>query len=407
MHKPTQAIQQDQRNIIILVMLVMIAMMGFTFYFFMDTKKEVDASFEQKRKTTFASPLSNLNEQALFLEKTKYRLDAAEAEAKRLEGLIDTLEQTQRVRARHRELMDESIERFHARLDQFDQRFNAPTVGRQSGVGGPKTEAGRGIQVSELPLYPEPSSPQDTPHFIPAGSIAQAVLLGGLDAPAGVTGRQDPKPVILRILGDATLPGKQKQSLKDCRVTAAGIGDVSAERGYIRTERMSCYLKNGEQIDVPVYASVFGPDGKAGIRGIPVWRESAQLQRAAFSGLFSGFSDGLSNTFTTSSISPLGETRSVNSSEMLAYGLSSGASNALEKLAEYHIKRAEQYQPIIQIPAGTKVDIVFLKGLRLAPSESDVQRVSPPSETLNDFDTLKTALEKLPNNNLVEPGGAY
>ena len=37
----------------------------------------------------------------------------------------------------------------------------------------------------------------------------------------------------------------------------------------------------------------------------------------------------------------------------------------MDKLAEYNIQRAEQYHPVIQISAGTLVDIVFLKGFSL------------------------------------------
>ena len=46
-------------------------------------------------------------------------------------------------------------------------------------------------------------------------------------------------------------------------------------------------------------------------------------------------------------------------------GLGAGASSAGQKVADYMIRRAEQYQPVIQLRAGTRVTLVFLEGARL------------------------------------------
>ncbi|MCY4478454.1 MAG: hypothetical protein OXB97_01000, partial [Rhodospirillales bacterium] len=43
-------------------------------------------------------------------------------------------------------------------------------------------------------------------------------------------------------------------------------------------------------------------------------------------------------------------------------GLGSGASSAGRKVADYLIRRAEQYQPVIQLQAGTRVTLVFIEG---------------------------------------------
>jgi conjugal transfer pilus assembly protein TraB len=42
-----------------------------------------------------------------------------------------------------------------------------------------------------------------------------------------------------------------------------------------------------------------------------------------------------------------------------------GGSKAMDKYADYNIQRAEQYHPVIQISAGSVVDIVFVKGFFL------------------------------------------
>ena len=39
--------------------------------------------------------------------------------------------------------------------------------------------------------------------------------------------------------------------------------------------------------------------------------------------------------------------------------------NAASTLADYYIKRAEQYQPVIEMPTGIEVEIVFLSGFQI------------------------------------------
>jgi conjugal transfer pilus assembly protein TraB len=75
--------------------------------------------------------------------------------------------------------------------------------------------------------------------------------------------------------------------------------------------------------------------------------------------------------------------------EILKFGAAKGASNALEKYADFYIKRAEQMQPVIQIQAGRKVDIVFTQGVAFEDSAArgamikvnDQQRLSQIHDT--------------------------
>ncbi|CAM4391373.1 MAG: hypothetical protein LEGION0398_MBIBDBAK_00176 [Legionellaceae bacterium] len=198
--------------------------------------------------------------------------------------------------------------------------------------------------------------------YVPSGTFVKAVMIGGADAPASATSQANPKPMIFKIVERGTLPNNHKSHLKSCTVTAAVAGDISSERGEIRLETLSCVKKDGQILDVPVEGTVFGHDGKNGVRGNSLFREGALLQRAAGAGLLSGFSDAITQRYTTTSISPLGSTQSVDGNQFLQYGAAKGASSAMNKLAEYYIQRAEQYHPVIQLSAGSVVDIVFLKG---------------------------------------------
>lgn len=44
-------------------------------------------------------------------------------------------------------------------------------------------------------------------------------------------------------------------------------------------------------------------------------------------------------------------------------------SGALDKYADFYIKRAEQMQPVIQVAAGRRVDVVFTEGFNFADSK--------------------------------------
>jgi conjugal transfer pilus assembly protein TraB len=238
------------------------------------------------------------------------------------------------------------------------------------------------------------SKTKNPDNYVPSGTFVKAVMLGGADVSAGALGKANPNPVLLRILENGTLPNHKHSHLKDCLVTAAVVGDVSSERGLMRLERMSCIWPDGEIIDVEVEGTVFGTEGKNGVRGTPLWREGTLLLRAAAAGTLSGFSQGLSQSLTTDSISPLGNTQTVNNGAIFKYGAAQGISNAMDKLADYNIARAEQYHPVIQLSAGTIVDVVFLKGFYLdekthvegndvvAPDNDEHDNFNPDSEGL-------------------------
>ena len=42
-----------------------------------------------------------------------------------------------------------------------------------------------------------------------------------------------------------------------------------------------------------------------------------------------------------------------------------GISGASDRLSNYLINRAEQYQPIVSIPSGIEVEVVFVEGFHL------------------------------------------
>ena len=228
------------------------------------------------------------------------------------------------------------------------------------------------MRVENAPLTENISvqPPQKTPDtYVPSGTHVQAVLLGGADAAAGALNHSNPRPLLLRLTSRGRLPNHRFSHLKGCVATAAVVGDISAERGGVRLERLSCVKPNNAIIDVAVQGTVYGMDGKNGIRGRVVRREGALMTRASVAGFFSGVGNGFRAQFTPSPVLS-GETGVLpKTAHILGQGLGGGANTAFEKIADYNIKRAEQYHPVVQISAGQSVDIVFTRGFFIRSPE--------------------------------------
>ena len=98
-------------------------------------------------------------------------------------------------------------------------------------------------------------------------SFTRGTLLGGLDAPTGGQSQSNPHPVLIRLSDNSVLPNRFRGEYRDCFVVAAGYGDISAERAYLRTESLSCVRADGAALEVRIQGSVYGEDGKVGMRG--------------------------------------------------------------------------------------------------------------------------------------------
>lgn len=102
--------------------------------------------------------------------------------------------------------------------------------------------------------------------WIPSGSFSEATMIEGADANASVTGQQNTSPVVITLLGEVSMPNGKTWNMDQCRVTGEMYGDISSERGEVRTKNISCILKNGKHIDMPFDGHV-SFQGKVGIRG--------------------------------------------------------------------------------------------------------------------------------------------
>jgi len=202
--------------------------------------------------------------------------------------------------------------------------------------------------------------------FLPV-SFTRGTLLGGLDAPTGGQAQSNPHPVLIRLSDNSVLPNRFRGEYRDCFVIAAGYGDISSERAYLRTENLSCVRPDGATLEVKIQGSVYGEDGKVGMRGRLVTKQGQMLANALLAGVVSGIGQGLATSSTTYSTSALGTIASSGSSTSDAYraGIGTGVGKALDRLAQYYIKLAENTFPVIEIDASREIDVVITKGVRI------------------------------------------
>jgi len=204
--------------------------------------------------------------------------------------------------------------------------------------------------------------------YLPSGTILSGTLMTGLDAPTSNQSRLDPFPALLRVKHEALLPNKYRMDITECFVIASGFGDLSAERAYMRAERLSCVKKDGTVIETPMDAYSVGEDGKAGIRGRVVSKNGQIIGNA----LLSGFIAGLGKAFTPQRVQPLslnpsGTTQfQYPSPEMVAgQSIGGGVNGAAEQLASYYLEMARNIFPIVEIDAGRKIDLILVRGMAL------------------------------------------
>ena len=220
------------------------------------------------------------------------------------------------------------------------------------------------------------AAPLAVDSYLPV-SFTRGVLLGGLDAPTGGQAQTNPHPILIRLSDNSVLPNRFRAEYRECFVIAAGYGDISSERAYLRTESLSCVRSDGTALEVKIQGSVYGEDGKVGMRGRLVTKQGQMLANALMAGVVSGIGQGISTANATYSTSALGQVATTSGSDALRAGLGSGVGKALDRLAQYYIKLAEQTFPVIEVDAGREIDVVITKGVRI--EGVDTAKASPTS----------------------------
>lgn len=216
---------------------------------------------------------------------------------------------------------------------------------------------------------------EDSPDYLPPNSYAPARVIVGVDAPAGVVSQTDPLPVVLRITGPARSVLQNGRvlttRLTGCVVNGAARGDLSSEKVYVKLARMTCDQPSG-RVAVSEVKGFISFAGKSGVRGRVVSREGNLVSQALLAGIVGGFGRGFSananSVFSAARTNADGTRAALSASDILGGGLGQGAADAADTVSKYLIERAEQYQPVVEMPTGIDVEIVFLDGVYVRTS---------------------------------------
>ena len=206
---------------------------------------------------------------------------------------------------------------------------------------------------------------------MPAGSFFRGILLNGVDAPVTMVAKKTPYPVLIKVKTEAWLPNEYRYDITGCYIVAAAWGDMSSERAYFRTERLSCIRKDGGVIETPLDASIVdGQDGKLGVFGRLVSKQGQIIGRTILAEMISGFGNALSPRQSIP-VFEIGESENDEEDyyytpplkKALSYGFFSGVGESMKRVADFYLKMAEQTFPVIEIQAGTPVEVFLLRGL--------------------------------------------
>ncbi|EKD39763.1 MAG: hypothetical protein ACD_75C00302G0015 [uncultured bacterium] len=203
-------------------------------------------------------------------------------------------------------------------------------------------------------------------------SFMEASLLTGFDASTSGTGKNNPEPLLLRIQTPAVLPNDIKANLSGCFIIAEAVGRLDKERADVRLVSLSCLSNEGKAIiDTQIKGFVTDSDSKVGLSGRVVSRMGAATARTVIAGFFGGLGDMLKTTATTQSVSPLGSTTSVDSSQIAKYSIGGGLAEGSQSLRDFYLDLAKQATPVIEVGATKKITVVISEGKDLEIKEKD------------------------------------
>jgi conjugal transfer pilus assembly protein TraB len=204
----------------------------------------------------------------------------------------------------------------------------------------------------------------------------------GVVVSTGTNSSSDPQPILLRIVDNGNLPGGLKGKVKDAVLIGTCYGSASAERAICRLKTLSWRDKSNRNIEKPVEGWIASEDGVQGIRAKIIDRSSEIAREAFGAGLLSAASNffKMQSTSGVFPVSPFGQTNALSKEDALKGAVGGGVGSAMDKLADFSIKRAESMSPVAYVASGRVLDAVLMRGVDLSPmAQSNLSLVNSTS----------------------------
>jgi len=228
----------------------------------------------------------------------------------------------------------------------------------------------RGGEVSSIKLGSNVQwdKPKDIRDYIPETSFVSGYTLGGIVTSTGInTASENATPVVIRLSSKGNLPKNINVDISKCRIQGSSYGDLSSERVIIRAEKLICIDPKTELVTTSdVIGVVHGDDGMNGIKGKVIATSNRHIKNAFIGSMLSGLASSSKGVegLTLTSLGAV-NTKRQGFKDLAGRGLLNGGSNAGEKIADYYLRLAEQMSPVLTVPGGVKVDVIFTKGFFL------------------------------------------
>jgi hypothetical protein len=256
---------------------------------------------------------------------------------------------------------------------EAEPHMNGNSLPSEGKVGKGRRFRSKGIAHVKANLLNGKKNLTTADNTITPGSFAPAILLSAVNASTGVNNTSNPTPAVIEIVDSGSMGRGFRSDLNGCRVTVACTGDLSSERVHMRLEKMTCFERStGEAVVVQVDGYVTSEDGVEGIRGTLVDRAGPQIRAAAAAGFLGSMGEFISGAAQPQSVlslqTGLSQTVPLSAQQVLKQSGAKGTKNAMDRYADFWIKRAEQLQPIIQIQPGRMIDVHFTNEVSLDKS---------------------------------------
>ena len=386
---PKQRLLEQKKSLIIGVV-ILAGLFGLFVFSGAGKSKTVKPSNDDKKKEeykiTISDPTKNAKTEDRWLVDAQGKIDKQEIK------IDETAEENQRLKGEIEALQSEKLsqdEKFSDLESKIELLANKMT----EGVSANNQNNGGNSNAGEMPIPQQPSittvnfddngnddfkssSPKKQTTFntkegyIPQGSYVSAKIISAVDVQVGISSQSNPKPVLLRITGDAKsaiFKGKKLSvDIEGCVITAGAIGELSSEKVYIKLSKMTC-AKDDEQVtEVPIQGYV-SAKGSNGIRGQVIMKEGSMIGKSFLAGMVGGLGQAYSQSLAppltfgggTTTMAP------ISAESAAKRGIGGGLGTSGNQMSSYLIKRAEQYQPVISIPSGIDVEVIFIDGFYL------------------------------------------
>jgi len=202
--------------------------------------------------------------------------------------------------------------------------------------------------------------------YMPAGSMVEAVLMNGMDAPTSAVSQKNPVPAVMRVKSNAILPNHFTHDIKECFVLVSGFGVMSSERAQLRTETYSCIRENGQVLEGKLDGYVVGEDGRVGARGRLVSKQGSLIAKSLAAGVLSGIGQAVTPMNVPQlnlNPSSMVQTQTTDVGTIAQTGVARGLSDASKAAAHFYLEIAREMTPVVEIDAGRKLTIVLIKGV--------------------------------------------